>query len=431
MDAGLRKLVDGMLSDDLDVEIEARERFIALCDRGKLGVEDALSLIEASAGPLPESEDRVSSPDHTVISAACEIVNRCVRDEAERDRVVGAIGRVFAGLSTDGKRMALIALAEIPTEASVRLYMESRRRHAEELAEETIDCYAPEALDPAVIGEERARGMAGALFPDLLDLADGWGDRYVMFRTLLDFLRAGLVDAGMLAGRDGMLVSELGACVKRMRRRKGEAVPLGMGWAYKTAHLDDREYSALLIDVAGWWGVAGVMDAVVALGDVRDPWVRAFRAVSMLRCGLDVSDEELAWLASFPRERWMLHSMLTEMGEEGRLPGMCRDEAKLAEGHMVDWLSFSTELGREPNEIELVKVVKRRSGVGMGRKGKPQKFYVFRFRVTDRHWSKKEGWMVGVATGGDGWTFSSFSKWGEKDLDEQVGELLDGEGEGG
>lgn len=112
---------------------------------------------------------------------------------------------------------------------------------------------------------------------------------------------------------------------------------------------------------------------------------------------------------------------------------------------MVDWLCFGTELGREPDEIELIHretrpLVTRRELAGRSRNGRPSQssrpvdYFFFKYRVTERHWSKKDGWMVGMAgpyfcdeqptTSPGELTFSRFTKFGKLSLRKHVAEYL-------
>jgi hypothetical protein len=107
----------------------------------------------------------------------------------------------------------------------------------------------------------------------------------------------------------------------------------------------------------------------------------------------------------------------TGLGKGRLFPAKWATQKALAESDMVRWLTFPTELGRAPDEIELMKVVSKNFGPPDG----VLEWYLFRFRTNPPHWSAKDGWMSGVAgpfkksespsTTAYGDTFSTFTRW--------------------
>ena len=92
------------------------------------------------------------------------------------------------------------------------------------------------------------------------------------------------------------------------------------------------------------------------------------------------------------------------------------------------WLSFGTELGDPPDEIELVGAVEHRTADG------PADLFVFRFRTDEPQWAAHHGWMIGVAgpylrseqptTHGLGQTFSRLASEEAMSLEEHLGQLV-------
>jgi hypothetical protein len=198
--------------------------------------------------------------------------------------------------------------------------------------------------------------------------------------------------------------------------------------------------AGLLMDLSGTLDSDHLHNAVERAAGLVDPRLRRFRAMGLLRAGRNVPADELAGIAQSPRDRYWLFDFLRSIGREDLLPPSCRDQSKLAEGNMVDWLCFGTELGREPNDIELIHVETRSRSSGprlISRLKKRQlvDYYFFKYRVTEEHWSKKNGWMVGMAggyaradqptTSHDGGTFSQFEAFDSKPLAEHVKAYLD------
>ena len=91
----------------------------------------------------------------------------------------------------------------------------------------------------------------------------------------------------------------------------------------------------------------------------------------------------------------------------------------LAESDLSHWLSYPSELGRVPDEIQLMDTFTvDDNGVG------PAEYFLFRFRVSEPHWAAKDGWMAGISgpferaggptADGGGNTFSRFETWENK-----------------
>jgi hypothetical protein len=102
---------------------------------------------------------------------------------------------------------------------------------------------------------------------------------------------------------------------------------------------------------------------------------------------------------------------------------------------MVDWLTYPTELAREPDEIEQVAVVTQEMAAPLGLVD----YYVFRFRTLPPHWAAEQGWMGGVSgpyiraeeptPNAQGQTFSKFEPWEgttPEQLVHEIQELFEG-----
>ena len=104
-------------------------------------------------------------------------------------------------------------------------------------------------------------------------------------------------------------------------------------------------------------------------------------------------------------------------------------QAVIAQAEMVTWLAYPTELGAEPDEIELLRTVEFESPSG------PVDLFVFRFRTHEPHWAAAEGWMIGVAgpylrslqptSRGLGFTFSKLDREDEMPIVDHVNGLLE------
>ena len=100
----------------------------------------------------------------------------------------------------------------------------------------------------------------------------------------------------------------------------------------------------------------------------------------------------------------MTYHLLEQHNMTDRFPAELRDPAYLAKSNMVRWLTYPTELGKEPDEIELLGVTKK----------KGETFHVFRFKSdSDNLGDDLKGvWLIGWS-GNDGGTFSNFDKYAD------------------
>jgi hypothetical protein len=423
------EIVAGLTSGDRDAEQSARERLKLMSESGQLGGEQAAALIDAAAAVGP-GEHEWSDPCSKVLWAARDITRRAPSAQA-----VQAVVRVFPRLRPGPRAAALQVLTNVATVDSARAYAELVRAYAADIEGGGPIAFGARDYGPHYGTPPATAEMAAALFPAVLEATREPGLRHSLYLMLLEFLEEGKVRPEMLVPHEAEFVRHLAEEQSAVREHQRENVPGRLNWKYEPPYSDHRDLAALLLDIAGWWTTDAALGALDAFADVHDPWLRTFRAVSLLRAGRRIPAAELDWIARSARERFVLHRKLTEMGKGDDVPEVCRDQAKLAEGHMVDWLCFGTELGREPDEIELVHVETRRTGGGLLRRGKPTDYFFFRFRVTEEHWSKDRGWTVGMAGGyhrteggttlHDGRTFSMFNGWEEKTLPEHVADYLE------
>jgi hypothetical protein len=255
------------------------------------------------------------------------------------------------------------------------------------------------------------------MFPKALEATQHRDVAALVYGMCLNIVQAGLEVPG-LSGHEKSFAAQLKAEHAAALPRQRDA---GHNWKYEKEYDKGRSLIGIMMDLAGYMKGEESIAAVEACGQSKDPYHRLYRALTLLRRGKEVPDGELAWIAEHPRERYWLAKNLEDTGKKDRWPGVCRDQAKLAEGDMVQWLCFGTELEREPDEIELIHTEMREEKEGAN--VVKVDYYFFKYRVTEEHWSK----MVGMAGGyrRDEQTFSHFDKLGEKTIAEHVKALVD------
>jgi hypothetical protein len=398
---------------------------------GRLTADEVAKLLAAAVSPMAPSEYEWSDPGSTLIYF--------VRDASLKNPSAAPPTRVVLKAFTKAPPKTRPALLQLLTS---RADVESARAYVAALTGAATDgqypfsaadkfanisTFAAESFHPLM--PAASPEVAAVLFPALLDVAHFPQLQHPLYMMLLGFLEQDLFPLDALRGKESVFISHLDSIINAALATQQENRPGHFNWKYEPPYAEHRDLAALLIDLAGRWDAPATREVLARSPRFTDPRLSMFNAVSRLRLNIPVADAEFAAIARSPRELYTLRILLEKAEMTDRLPAACRDQAKIAEGNMVDWLCFGTELAREPDEIELVQAETVRKG-GFFRRGVPIDYYFFRFRVTEEHWSKEKGWMVGMAGGytrtpggttlHDGGTFSRFEAWESKSIKEHV-----------
>ncbi|HLP84337.1 MAG TPA: hypothetical protein VK157_08300 [Phycisphaerales bacterium] len=418
----LEKLLADIRSNDKDTHRQAATALGKLARSGTLSLADAQTLLRAAAsGDWPTTE-------HTWEDASAQLVHaaRDIAKDKQPDALLPLLDECTPRMTLPARVAALHLPVLSTSPQAVAVYLRCLRT----LAGKNTDL--PIMTFPVSAGPQVAR----ALFPAALELARDPALAYPLFANLLEFRNADLLPADIAKPFHTSMTNVLTAELARARALQRTT---GLGWRDEAPYDIHRSMIGLMFDLAGVLSSKSLLSTTHSASDLVDPRLRRFRAVSLLRNNVNVSDEELAWIALSPPDRWWLFRQLHDIKCPQRLPPACRDQAKLAEGNMADWLTFGTELGREPDEIELIHVETRNASQGPRlmrwlSKREPVDYYFFKFRVTEEHWSQENGWMVGMAGGyaraaqpttdHDGGTFSKFDSLESKSIKEHVAEYL-------
>jgi hypothetical protein len=140
------------------------------------------------------------------------------------------------------------------------------------------------------------------------------------------------------------------------------------------------------------------------LFELKDGDISYYALSTLLSVGEKVSDEVIVTLAKDIVHADQTYSLLERHSMTDCFPAELRDPAYLAKSDLVHWLTYPTELGREPDEIELLGVTKK----------KGETFHVFRYKSdSDNLGDDLKGvWLIGWS-GNDGGTFSNFDKYAD------------------
>jgi hypothetical protein len=151
-----------------------------------------------------------------------------------------------------------------------------------------------------------------------------------------------------------------------------------------------------------FWVCAGLITAMLIIVFVRNWYVeqrlrrllhvkilQMAQLLDKLQAGTPLSISEVMPFAKNPALRIALRATLVTFNMVHLMPDEFSTQERGAEGYLVNWLEYPTELGEAPDEIALFKVVVLDAHEAL-------KYYVFRFRTKSPRWAEKLGWMLGV-----------------------------------
>jgi hypothetical protein len=137
-----------------------------------------------------------------------------------------------------------------------------------------------------------------------------------------------------------------------------------------------------------------------------------------------VPGDVLTAVAANATARNKLFDGMQRIGRSKQFPSRYFSHEAFAESQMVDWLTYPTELGRTPDELELMETFDLEDG--------EERYYLFRFRSGHPDWADY-GWMAALAgpyfvlgppeTFGGGETFSNCEGWEKKSPREHFEEI--------
>ncbi|MCE9580816.1 MAG: hypothetical protein K8W52_47320 [Deltaproteobacteria bacterium] len=199
----------------------------------------------------------------------------------------------------------------------------------------------------------------------------------------LDWVRRGIVRAPALALRGEDFVRGYRTARARLA-------------AARAAH--DHDVDSLTTTVGIYLDLVGRLAPAVVANDLdaaardRDPAVAVFAVISIVRGGRTPDAAALDAVVRHDRARWVLLQLLSAGDQQSLIPARWRTQEVLARTELAHWLSFPSELGTWPDEMELMNVV---SVDAEG--GAVLDMYVFKFRMKAPHRTASRGWMAGVS----------------------------------
>jgi hypothetical protein len=395
----LQGVVADLHAEDMETREVAYEQLTELGDR-QLSKKACLYALEAAAAEFPALEKEWHAPASALIEVAVT--------DPEWDHIA-AVRAHFAAYSPAAKDTALNLLASTQLRSATEAYVELIAGAESEL----------ERLPTGTLGDEPRH--AGVLFPRLLEHINSPQLQWDICLLTLDYLQSSAMPEQVEADLVAVFVPLVRELRLRMLALQEEG---GAGWMWSDAYQAGRPICGLATDVLGHLGGDEVRRELEAGRAHRDPKLKMFAVLGLLRAGLEVGEADLVEVAASAEVRNWLWRELEGMGRSDLFPAAYATQAALAEGEMVDWLVYPTELARVPDEIQLMAVIPQLLDEGEA------EFYVFRYRTLPPHWAAEDGWMAGVAgpfftaqspsPEAYGGTFSTFEAWGSKSAEEHL-----------
>lgn len=199
--------------------------------------------------------------------------------------------------------------------------------------------------------------------------------------------------------------------------------PAKLDWILDDGYKPLRRRGGILLDLAGYLPVESAETALREGLSLRDPRLKMFAALSLLRNLKLIDPAEIDAISASHEIRLLFWNQLKSIGMESIMPARWSSPAMLAAADLSRWASSPFELNAPPEEVECM------GSFSVDMQGKIEEMYLFRFREFPKSWEDGEGWFAGVAGPFcDGKSlrspWSRFERWDSRTPAEHISKLL-------
>ena len=170
--------------------------------------------------------------------------------------------------------------------------------------------------------------------------------------------------------------------------------------SYLDSELNEEMLNSLEIaaDVAQHFATDAVIASLQSMLKIENASIRYYAVRSLLAAKQEVPQEIILSLANNIVYADMTYAILKMHGKTELFPTELANEEYLAKSDLVHWLTYPTELGKEPDQIEYLGKVKKK-----------EIYHVFRYKSdSDNLGEDLQGkWLIGWSNN-EGGTFSNF-----------------------
>ena len=366
----LKPVVSDLRSQDLEAREKAAQTLESMGKAGLTAFEGRYALSVAGE-PFPPLKEKWRNSANELVSAAAGSLH---------PSFVAPILTHFASYPAPAQGSAIRLLASIHTRAAAEAVVQTLQRCADD-------------ADPGELrGLSDEPRHADVLYPAILGLLSRDSLRWPVLKLTLDFLEARQLTAPEAQRR---IAEEVGAVYQSIRPALLAAERTeGTSWLWEDESRRHGPWAGLVVDVLGHLSAPYAEPLLRRVLEHRDPRLRLFAALGLLRSGHEVSIPVLAGsLVCRVSEPPVSGTAGTESAVG--LPARVRHTRVPRRVGNGNWLIFPTELARAPDEIELMAVVPATSRAG------PTDYYLFRFRTFPPSLGS-QGWL----DGGRSWSVS-------------------------
>ncbi len=394
------RLVQQLKSENAEERHAAAQ---ALADL-KPSVAEARAALEAACDQYPD----IGLPHY---ESGQELLLRCAWGRPHYS-MVPILRRDFARYTPKGRAYACRILADIDTDESWTTLRDMLVQYA------TLGV----ADTPSV--KVSTESQARCLFPQVLEVlgqSEAREFRYEIAKWLLDGFQKGWFERGEFDAYAPHLVRAYQDAFRWLADHQ-DPESLRTLWDDEE-HLRWRWAGEVMLDLMGYF----TSDAVLALlheatQAYQDPRLLLYAICSLIRQGQSVEPALMQRVADSDETRYWLYRNLSLLERLDLFPDTYREQRWIAQSDMVEWLTFPTEMGRPPDEIEWMGAYPIDTTAGEA------EVHLFRFRLED------EPWQAGIAGPylkaeiptyySLGATFSRFDEWDEQPPGEHVEAIL-------
>jgi len=395
MDMGLMNLfrrkdeIDELFEKLNSLSEEIREDALTKLENMQLSVEQGLKVLEMAKKKFPPAT-------YEWQDVSSRLIDICA--DKPYDEYIDKVEGIYDELNPNAKISALQFLATYKNEQALIAYLKLLRKDYLNLKSLPCGNLLENPRFPQI------------LFPGILKFAENSNIECQIYLILLYYFNNDLVDEESLGEYKSQIVRNI---LKMVDKVANYTFKNGSIWD-DAKYLELRKNAGIYFDLAGYIKAPEITAALKRLMNIKDIKLKMFAAISLLRHECEPEKEDIMDIAANSETRNWFYNALVKMGRSEIYPEEYRNQKSFAESNMVEWLVYPTELGRMPDEIELMNVFDIDE----------KEYYLFRFRCqSSEHW-KEKGWMAGVAgpfdkrnsptTLAEGHTFSHFENWESK-----------------
>jgi hypothetical protein len=336
----------------------------------------------------------------------------------------GTVSEVYDRL--EGKREA--------RESALRLLVEMQDRGARAQVIELLKRPSSKTVTSSwvFVPWKPSADLARDLFPGLLEAASGLSNASGVYSLVLDFAEKNFLKPDDHAG---FVTHCVDRCRQLLETRKDAFAKYGLfldeletppdGSPVPDDVHEDFFQLEILLDLLAYSASTSVPPLLRAALEQPSYRLKIFGACSLLMRKEAVEPSVLENLASAPAGRGLLWLCMKKRMLQSQFPAKYRTPKALAEGGMVHWLQFPTEMGKAPREIRHLATIRTVE------EGRRELLFFFVFR----HPTFAEGkWQVGVSgpfpedspdASGGGATFSKFKTLDSQTLEAHIKDYTD------